>query len=167
MEARQFHLRVAGVTHSNKDGVSRQSIIERCVPGEELRLVPEPDNPVDKKAVMVCRLNGEQLGYIQHGRCTKKMFNYGCWLSSIDRVEGTKTYGCGLLFIDADPDTIATWRQRIAEGQQAALRAAGVVGDQEQEHRAQQASGSNMGAIIFGLVFVLVVLFFLAKAVLK
>jgi len=68
MEARQFHLRVAGVSY-------RQDVVRRCSVGERLKLVPEPTNKFDPKAVMVCRLNGEQLGYIQRGRCTKKMLN--------------------------------------------------------------------------------------------
>jgi HJR/Mrr/RecB family endonuclease len=56
--------RVAGVSHNNRDGTSRQQIIRRCVAGELLRLKPEKDNPVDPKAVAVCRLNGEQIGYL-------------------------------------------------------------------------------------------------------
>jgi len=29
-----------------------------------LQLVPEPDNPYDSDAIKVCRVNGEQLGYL-------------------------------------------------------------------------------------------------------
>jgi hypothetical protein len=59
-----FFTKVVGVSYENKDGTSRQSIIERCRPGEILRLVREPDNPHDTNAVKVLRQNGEQLGYL-------------------------------------------------------------------------------------------------------
>ena len=61
---RVFHLHVAGVTHRNADGSKRQEIVRHCDIGELLQLVPEPDNRYDPKAMKVCRLNGEQLGYI-------------------------------------------------------------------------------------------------------
>jgi ribosomal protein L37AE/L43A len=55
---------VAGVSHANRDGTSRQKIISRCALGEILRMVGEPTNPVDPNAVAVVRLNGEQIGYL-------------------------------------------------------------------------------------------------------
>ena len=55
---------VAGVSHNNRDGTSRQKIIARCSAGEVLRLRSEEDNPADPNAVAVIRLNGEQLGYL-------------------------------------------------------------------------------------------------------
>jgi len=63
----QFHsffTKIAGVSHPNTDGKSRQAIIARCHIGEELLLLREPDNPADKNAVKVVRLNSEQIGYI-------------------------------------------------------------------------------------------------------
>lgn len=56
---------VAGFDHSNSDGSSRQEILARCHVPEPLRLVPEPDNPVDLYAIKVVRENGEQIGYLQ------------------------------------------------------------------------------------------------------
>lgn len=94
---RQFHLRLAGVKHCNEDGVKRQSIIKRCTVGEELRLIPEPDNPFDSCAIRVCRLNGETIGYIGSG--DNKHFPKQCRvsISSIDKAEGHRTLGIGLL----------------------------------------------------------------------
>jgi hypothetical protein len=60
-----FWSKVAGVTHQNSDGTSRQEILKRCEARELLRLVPEPDNPVDRDAIAVLRQNGEQLGYLE------------------------------------------------------------------------------------------------------
>lgn len=66
-EKRAFYLQVHGITHRNDDGSSRQRIIRECAVGEELELVPEPDNPYDSDAIKVCRKTGEQLGYLPSG----------------------------------------------------------------------------------------------------
>jgi hypothetical protein len=60
---RLFYARVHGITHKNQDGTSRQKIIKSCSEGEELFLIPEPDNRFDAGAVKICRRDGEQLGY--------------------------------------------------------------------------------------------------------
>ena len=60
---RSFRKQVHGIFHENDDGTSRQKIIRGCTGGEELQLVPEPNNPVDPGAVKICRMNGEQIGY--------------------------------------------------------------------------------------------------------
>ncbi len=60
---RVFYGQVHGITHKNQDGTSRQKIIDSCSEGEEVFLVPEPDNRFDAGAVKICRRNGEQLGY--------------------------------------------------------------------------------------------------------
>jgi hypothetical protein len=60
---RVFYMQVHGIKFENEDGTSRQKIIKDCHEGEELVLVPEPDNRFDSDAVKVCRENGEQLGY--------------------------------------------------------------------------------------------------------
>ena len=59
-----MYAKIAGVTMSNEDGSSRIDILAKCKAGEELQLIREPDNPYDKNAVKVCRMNGEQLGFI-------------------------------------------------------------------------------------------------------
>ncbi len=60
---RVFYGQVHGITHKNQDKTSRQKIIDSCFEGEELFLIPEPDNRFDAGAVKICRRNGEQLGY--------------------------------------------------------------------------------------------------------
>jgi hypothetical protein len=59
-----FHSKIAGVSHQNDDGVSRQRIIASCRLGEELELVRDHHNPIDPNAVRILRRNGEQLGYV-------------------------------------------------------------------------------------------------------
>lgn len=55
---------VRGTEHPNQDGTSRVDIIGRCAIGEQIRLIPEPHNPYDRNAIMVCRISGEQIGYL-------------------------------------------------------------------------------------------------------
>lgn len=70
-ELRHFHLQVHGIYHRNKDRSSRQKIIRSCGVGDILQFVPEPDNPVDPDAIMVCRENGDQLGYVDAGNAAR------------------------------------------------------------------------------------------------
>jgi len=64
---RQFLSAVHGESFRNADGSLRQTILAGCVAGERMRLICEPDNPYDREAVKVCRLNGEQIGYLPYG----------------------------------------------------------------------------------------------------
>lgn len=64
-EVRRLFTKVVGVTHKNRDGTDRQVVIGKCRVMDELLLRHEHDNPVDSNAVAVCRINGEQLGYLQ------------------------------------------------------------------------------------------------------
>lgn len=61
-----FFTKIAGVTFENPDGSNRQAIIKNVKEGESLQLIREPDNPFSKtgNTTRVCRMNGEQLGYL-------------------------------------------------------------------------------------------------------
>jgi hypothetical protein len=62
----EFHSAVAGVSHKNADGSSRQRIIRESVrPGYRLGFRLEDDNPVDPDAVAVFAPNGRQIGYLR------------------------------------------------------------------------------------------------------
>jgi len=65
--SQQFLSAVHEESFRNADGSSRQTILAGCVAGEPMRLICEPDNPYDREAVKVCRLNGEQIGYLPRG----------------------------------------------------------------------------------------------------
>lgn len=58
-EQRHFYFHAHGTTYGD-----RQAVIRRCVRGEQLQLVREPENPYDRNAIRICRLNGEDLGYV-------------------------------------------------------------------------------------------------------
>lgn len=59
-----FETRVSGVTHRNLDGTSRQQAIQSCRVGDRVELIRDPENPFDPLAVKVCRLEGDQIGYL-------------------------------------------------------------------------------------------------------
>jgi len=61
---RSWRTRVVGVTKENTDGTPRQRVIRDCREGERLLLLREPRNPYDSNAIKVCRLSGDQIGYI-------------------------------------------------------------------------------------------------------
>lgn len=69
-----FWSKVAGVSHDNLNGMSRQQILRRCEPRELLTLAPEPRNPVDPHAIAVLRKNGEQIGYL-NSRLGRETYN--------------------------------------------------------------------------------------------
>lgn len=60
---RSFNIGITGESFFNEDGSNRQEILRRCKVGEQLHLIHEPI-PQDINAVKVCRMNGEQIGYI-------------------------------------------------------------------------------------------------------
>ena len=55
-------IRVVGTTYQG-----RQAVVNQLQPNEPLCLRREPDNPFDRNAIRVERLNGQQVGYIN--RC--------------------------------------------------------------------------------------------------
>ncbi len=44
---------VVGVSHSNKRGVDRMNLVQKLKVGTKLVLVPDPDNPTDRNAILV------------------------------------------------------------------------------------------------------------------
>jgi hypothetical protein len=71
---RHFRTELRGITHPNEDGTDRQEFIRALSEGEELRLVPDPDNPFDADAVLVMRGNGNVLGYLPaHTEVARKL----------------------------------------------------------------------------------------------
>jgi hypothetical protein len=61
---RYIFAHVAGVTHSNLDGSSRQAVLAHCKPLQLLMLRWDSENPVSRTAIAVHLETGEQLGYL-------------------------------------------------------------------------------------------------------
>ena len=99
-ELRYFHTRVVGVTYANADGTRRQAIIPHCNAGDIVRLVPEPTNPQDPNALMVCRENGDHIGYIgadlahEIRERSERGWQYAAFIEDVDGgTERAATYG--------------------------------------------------------------------------
>jgi hypothetical protein len=65
-ERRHFYFHAHGVTHGD-----RQIAISHCVRGEQLELVREAENPYDRNAIRIRRLNGDDLGYVPRDNAAK------------------------------------------------------------------------------------------------
>ncbi len=107
---RHFFTKVAGVSHANQDGTSRQKIIKKCRTLEKLTLDHEEDNPHDRNAVRVCRENGEQIGYLQQELAeevvsrSERGYRYAAFVKDVTGGRpSSPTHGINLLIIVALP----------------------------------------------------------------
>ena len=105
-----FFSKVAGVTHTNKDGSDRQEIISLCDPLETLDLDREEDNPVDPNAIALRRMDGDQLGYLQAQLAAdvverlRKGYRYAAYFAGVTGGQEDKpTLGANLLILVAEP----------------------------------------------------------------
>ncbi|HEV2177074.1 MAG TPA: HIRAN domain-containing protein [Terriglobia bacterium] len=99
-------VRVAGVSHANDDGTSRQEILKRCKVPEILHLRRQPNHRNDKNAIQVLRHNGEMLGFIPRNEArlmAPEMDNgrrYVAVLTTLDGGYGQKRWrGAGVLVV--------------------------------------------------------------------
>lgn len=106
-----YFTKVVGATYKNDDGSSRQGIIQSCKSGERLNFTHDENNAYDKYAVMVCRENGEQLGFVKTdmGREVVQRSHsghgYTVFITNITGGEGKKkTLGVNLLVVVSKPD---------------------------------------------------------------
>lgn len=99
---RDFHTKVVGVTFNNDDGTSRQAIIERCKPGEDIVIKPVPTKEYPD-AIGVFNNRGEQLGHLGAELASEIKTKWGFNPMSITIAAltggGDKAYGCNLHFI--------------------------------------------------------------------
>ena len=65
LDGKSFYARLAGVSHENADGTSRQVHLTGLRPCDELMLCHEPDNEFDSNAVRVSTKAGAQVGYLE------------------------------------------------------------------------------------------------------
>jgi len=92
-----FHLKIAGVTYGD-----RQKTISQLKVGQELKLVREPNNPYDSKAIAVKTLDDKQVGYIPSLNNSQMAFNldhgqrYKVTVSVITGGGIGLSYGCNI-----------------------------------------------------------------------
>jgi HIRAN domain len=101
-----YVIRVAGVSHLNDDGSSRQEVLSRCKVGEMLQLRRQPNHRHDKNAVQVLRQNGEMLGFIPRDEARlmapeiDRGRRYVAVLTTLDGGHGSKRFlGAGMLIV--------------------------------------------------------------------
>jgi len=61
---RTFRTEIAGISHNNINGTSRQEILRKCTVGESLVLQRDYGNTFDEYAIAVLRKTGEQIGFV-------------------------------------------------------------------------------------------------------
>lgn len=85
-----FHSAIAGMSHPNTDGSSRQEIASRCKRFDVLHLLPEPNNPYDKNAILVRTQSGETVGHLKsaHAKEISSHLKYGkqMWVAVVKSV---------------------------------------------------------------------------------
>ena len=98
LEGRWVPSKVVGVTFRNEDGSRRQELIEELCEGDQLGIVPEPDNPHDADAIAVTNAYGEQIGYLNQrlAKDVKKSCLDGCtWICFLRKKTGGDGYHWG------------------------------------------------------------------------
>ena len=112
---RSFYSKVAGVSHKNPDGTSRQAALRGSWEDRPLILKREPNNPHDPSTIAVFTEDVEQLGYINSDLAEDlaPQMDRGVNISAaISEITGgdknRKTLGCNILITvgDAGSDEI-------------------------------------------------------------
>jgi hypothetical protein len=88
-----MRIQVAGLSHLNSDGTSRQNYLRMCKVNEYMMLVRDGRNPYDPHAIKICNKNGQQIGFIPQSLTAE-------FASRIDRGE---KYSVSIVQI-TDPD---------------------------------------------------------------
>ncbi len=107
LDIKHFFTKVVGVTYRNRDGTRRQTIIKDCQNGEKLVLRCNEDDPEHPDAIMVCRENGQQLGYLNSTFArvvrsrTKEGYRHRVLVEKITGGGRGKSYGCNIVVIEA------------------------------------------------------------------
>lgn len=82
-----YYAKVAGANMLNADGTSRQDAIRKMVPFDFLRIIPEPDNPVDAKAQAIIGPDGTQIGYLESRKAAEihSLYRHGISVTGLVR----------------------------------------------------------------------------------
>ncbi|MEQ8471303.1 MAG: HIRAN domain-containing protein [Marinoscillum sp.] len=95
-----YESKVVGVSHSNQDGTSRQSIIKSEVKEEDaLYLELDPDNEFDPNAIKVLSKNRNQIGFLKSDLAEKvkpALINQTTIYARALWVNGDKMLGVGI-----------------------------------------------------------------------
>lgn len=90
---RRFQRQLVGLTHPNKRGEDRIALARKLVRGTQLLLVPEPDNPLDRNAILIYSADDplSDIGYLdavgarlfcRKMECGGKFSAEVCWIEN-------------------------------------------------------------------------------------
>lgn len=102
-----FDGKVAGITHENRDGSSRQEAARSLETYDELELLPEPHNEYDPNAIALIAPDGRQVGYLESrlaSEITRRMKRGGgakCFVRAVRESHGCAGVAFGLIKWDA------------------------------------------------------------------
>ncbi len=119
-QVKHFFTKIAGISHKNDDGSSRQRIAERACRLEELTLDHDENNPYDENAVKVKRPNGEQLGFLSADlakEVVRRSRNGVCYNAFAMQLTGggDRSYGMNILMLMCQPGTTNEQAQAYIE----------------------------------------------------
>ena len=161
---RHWHAKVVGVTRPNADGSDRQAILQRCSIGEGLVLEHEEDNPVDRKAVAVKRISGEQLGYLPADLArevvgkAQRGYQFAATITDLTGGRGVKANrGANLSIFQYDRDVTHDELHAYAQDHRAQIigDSSKTVGPDRSPHkRPMQITGGPAAALVLGLIVI-------------
>jgi hypothetical protein len=158
--------KVAGVTHDNADGTSRQTVIAACQLGEKLDLIHDDKNAYDPNAIEVRRASGEQLGYLsarlagEVARDNARGYRYAAFVIGLTG-GGWRWRGCNLLVIIGPPGTTdeetQTYLDQLAR-ENTDVRIAALVKTRDREALAPRGRAGCGAAILIAILAVVATL---------
>ena len=107
----QITLPIVGSQFPNKGkkAPARRFAIELCEPGDEIILVPEPDNPADENAIAVFSADNVQMGYLPAERAPYVGLQMSRGeVSAIFQGKGPQTAFCRIAFDGEKPELPST-----------------------------------------------------------
>jgi hypothetical protein len=89
---KQIKTSVVGCAQKNEWGGSRQEEIFKCKTGTLLKLIPEPENEANPKAVAVCVNGGDYVGYLKKSVASEifrdMVESKRLWVGCVEEVTG-------------------------------------------------------------------------------
>ncbi|MEO1496839.1 MAG: HIRAN domain-containing protein [Planctomycetota bacterium] len=149
-----FYAKIAGVSHDNQDGSSRQSIIRLCEVGEQLRLDHDEGNEHDRFAVKLIRSTGEQVGYLPSDLARQVVqrsstgTRYAAFIQDLTGGTPDKpTRGANLLLIAASPGTSDEAAQAYVDSALSPDTGSRLIGDRDSKTKDAGKAGCLLSIV--------------------
>ncbi len=158
--------KIAGVSHPNSDGESRQEIIQKyCRAGMPLTLIAEPDNPYSDTAIGIwidTNQGRKQLGYVRDTDLDDQLFailqgggKVECRISEVTG-GGNKTLGVNIriqIIVNAAP-AVASMPMNQVEAKEPPKEAIGKIGNSGRKGKIDRRIWFILGGIALGVLLI-------------